>query len=306
MPATRPSRTATLLVNPAARGVPQSFDAGRVLRYLERHQIEARLVVPSSSEAATLAARQSADQGDDLLFTVGGDGTVRDAALGLRDSRTALAAIPAGTVNIWATEAGIPRGLRSALDSHIHGQVAPIDLGLADDRCFLLMAGVGWDAQVARRVSIRLKRVLGDLAYIAQAVWMVPVLRTRQVRWVSGGVLYEAPLAWMVLGNTRLYGGRVQLTPAASIDDGLLDIVALCPPSFVDGLRLATRVARSRVTGAPHVIEGRSAELRLETPGLPVQLDGDYVGETPMTFTVAPGALLASVPAGPLAAIFHR
>ena len=298
------SRSATLLVNPSARGVGETFDGGRVLRYLSRNGIAARLVVPTSSDDATRAAGESAERGDDLLFILGGDGTVRDAALGLRDSATALAAIPAGTVNIWATEAGIPRRLRAALDAHISGQIVPIDLGLADGRCFLLMAGVGWDAEIAHGVSTRLKRVLGDLAYVAHAAWMAPRLRTRDVLWRSGGAVYEQPLAWMVLGNTRLYGGRVQLTPAATIDDGMLDVVALCPPTLVDGLRLALRVATSRAHGDRHIIEGRSAELRVETPGLAVQLDGDYAGETPMTFSVAPRALLVSVPAGPLSAIF--
>ena len=298
------SRAATLLVNPAARGVRETFDGERVLRYLGRHEISARLVVPSSSEDATRAARESAARGDDLLFTVGGDGTVRDAALGLRDSGTALAAIPAGTVNIWAREAGIPHGLRRALDAHITGQVAAIDLGLADGRCFLLMAGIGWDAEIARRVSMKLKRAAGDLAYVAQAARMAPGLRTRSVRWESGGELCEEPLAWMVLGNTRLYGGRFRLTPAAVVDDGLLDLLALCPRTLTDALRLAGRVGLSRVHGDRHAIEGRTAELRVITSGVAVQLDGDWVGETPMTFSVAPRALRVSVPAGPLSAIF--
>ncbi len=298
------SRAATLLVNPAARGVRESFDGQRIVRYLARHEITARLVVPASPEEATRAARESAGRGDDLLFTVGGDGTLRDAALGLRDSQTALAALPAGTVNIWATEAGIPRGLRAALDAHIAGQVVSIDLGLADGCCFLLMAGVGWDAQVAHGVSLRLKQVVGDFAYLVQAVWMAPRLRPRMVTWRSAGEVFEEPLAWMVLGNTRLYGGRIHLTSEAIIDDGLLDVAALCPATIVDVVRLAARVAMSRIHNDRHIIEGRTAEVRIETAGLAVQLDGDYAGVTPITFSVAPRALRVSVPAGPLSAIF--
>ena len=122
-------------------------------------------------------AAQSATRGDDLLFVIGGDGSVRDAALGLAGSNTALAAVPAGTVNIWAKEAGIPNGLRAAVDAHITGQSVHIDLGRAAGQCFLLMAGIGWDAQVARNVAPWLKRHLGDIAYIIQAGWMLPQLR---------------------------------------------------------------------------------------------------------------------------------
>ena len=298
------SRAATLLINPAARGVRETFDGERLVSYLARHEIKARVVAPSSAEEATRTAKESAERGDDLLFTVGGDGTVRDAAFGLRGSRTALAALPAGTVNIWAREAGIPSGLRAALDAHITGQVVSIDLGLADGRCFLLMAGVGWDAQIAQGVSLRLKRVVGDFAYVLQAAWMAPRLRPERVTWYSGGELFEKPLAWMVLGNTRLYGGRIQLTPQATVDDGLLDLVAFCPPRLTDGLRLAARVATSRIQPDRHIIEDRTAEIRIETPGLAVQLDGDYTGETPMTFSVAARALRVSVPTGRLSPLF--
>ena len=80
--------------------------------------------------------------------------------------------------------------------------------------------------------------------------------------------------------------------------------MALCPRTLTDALRLAGRVGLSRVHGDRHAIEGRTAELRVITSGLAVQLDGDYAGETPMTFSVAPRALLVSVPAGRLSAIF--
>ena len=296
-------RTATVLVNPAARGVHRGFDGARVIAYLGRRQVHARLVVPASPQEATRAAEAAAQRGDNLFFAIGGDGTVRDAALGLRGSKTALAAIPAGTVNVWAREAGIPAGLRAALDSHLGGQVAAMDLGLAGSQCFMLMAGIGWDAEIARRTSLPLKRRVGDLAYVAQALRMLPQLRPHPARWESNGVSRDAPLAWMVLGNTRLYGGHIRLTPNASITDGLLDLLALCPRSAWDGAALAARVAVLRTHGQRRIFEERTAEVRIETPGLAVQLDGDYAGETPMTFAVDPAALCVSVPAGPLAPI---
>jgi YegS/Rv2252/BmrU family lipid kinase len=299
-------RHATVLVNPAARGVSERFDGTRIVRYLDRHGIEARLLVPSSPANATHEARISAGRGDDILFVVGGDGSVRDAALGLAGSETALAAVPAGTVNIWAREAHIPAGLRPALDAHINGQSVHMDLGRAGDQCFLLMAGVGWDAEIARRVPATLKRAFGDVAYMLQAVRMAPSLRARPARWIVDGRVLEDQLVWMIIGNTRLYGGRVHLTPAAVIDDGQLDILALCPRRLGDAARLASRLAFGNVRGDSRVFEARSCELRLETPGFAVQLDGDYAAETPLTFRVDPGALLVSVPAGELAPIFAR
>jgi diacylglycerol kinase family enzyme len=168
----------------------------------------------------------------------------------------------------------------------------------------MLMAGIGWDAEIARQVSLPLKKRIGDLAYVAQTLRMLPRLRPHTARWSFDSDELEAPLAWMVLGNTRLYGGRIRLTPAATITDGLLDMIALCPPRAWDAARIAARLAVGRVHGDRHVVEGQVPEVRVQTPGLAVQLDGDYAGETPMTFSVDPGALRVSVPAGPLAPIF--
>jgi YegS/Rv2252/BmrU family lipid kinase len=296
---------ATVLVNPAARGVSATFNGSKIVRYLAANGVEASLLLPSSPAQATAEARASAARGDDLLFVIGGDGSVRDAALGLSGSETALAAVPAGTVNIWAKEAGIPSSIRGAIDAHIAGQSVHMDLGRANEHCFLLMAGVGWDAEVARRVPKGFKKLAGDLAYMAQAAWLAPTLRSRTVRWRAAAGTTEERLAWMVLSNSRLYGGRLKLTPDAIIDDGELDGLALCPTSALDTARLAAKVATGRLEDS-RLISFRTPCLEVETPGLPVQLDGDYVGRTPMTFSVEESALLVSVPAGPLTPIFSR
>lgn len=294
-----PPIRATLLVNPAARGVSRRFDAARALRYLAARGVDARLAVPGSAAEAADAARASAERGDALCFVVGGDGSLRVAAEGLAGSGTALAAVPAGTVNIWAREAGIPQGIGAAFDAHLAGQVARADLGRAGERAFLLMAGIGWDAAIAQHVRPGLKRVTGDLAYMLEAVVRAPGLRTRRTRWRAGDAWFDEPLAWMVLGNTRLYGGRIELTPGARIDDGLLDLVAFCPRGPGETVTMAAKVLLGRREG-PHIARARAAEVVIETPGLPVQLDGDPVGETPMHFRAEPGALRVSLPAGPL------
>jgi len=297
-----------MTVNPVARGVSKRFDASRAVRYLAKRGCETRLVVPGSAAEATAAAREAGERGDDLLFVVGGDGSVRDAAKGLAGFETALAAVPAGTVNIWAREAGIPPGVRTAIDSHLAGQSVHMDLGRADGECFLLMAGIGWDAEIAGRVSKRLKQATGDIAYMLQGALMAPGLRARQARWVTPDGVVEDSLAWMVLSNTRLYGGKIHLTPEATLDDGLLDVLAMSPGGLIDTVRIAGKLLAGR-HGDPRIHNLRVPELRLETRGFAVQLDGDYAGETPMTFHIDQRALLVSVPAGPLAAIFgaeHR
>ncbi|MEO8541334.1 MAG: YegS/Rv2252/BmrU family lipid kinase, partial [bacterium] len=238
-------------------------------------------------------------------FVVGGDGSVRDAALGLAGSETALAAIPAGTVNVWTKEAGIPPGILPAIDAHIEGQSVHMDLGRAGNSCFLLMAGIGWDAEIASRVPTRLKRLTGDIAYILQAALMAPVLRSKVTRWSTAEGPTEEQLAWMVLSNTRLYGGKVRLASTATIDDGALDVLAFCPERLSDTVRLVAKIAAGKRED-PRLLQFQAPELTIESPGIPVQLDGDHIGETPMKFSIDPAALLVSVPAGPLSEVFSR
>jgi len=298
-------RRATILVNPEARHAIRRFDPEAALELLGARGFQVRLAVPGSPAQATDAARATAERGDEFLFVVGGDGSLRAVAMGLAGSRTALAAVPAGTVNIWARETGLPLdSWESAIECHLGGQIVPVDLGRADGHCFLLMAGVGWDAAVAKRVPSRLKRKLGDVAYLLQAAGMLPQLRPSPARWTIDGEVREGPLAFMVIGNTRLYGGMIQFTKSAYVNDGLLDVVALCPGSIVDGARLSMKTLTGRLGGDHHVLENRARIVTIETTGIPVQLDGDFVGETPMEFRIDPGALRVSLPAGPLPAIF--
>ncbi len=271
-----------------------------MLRYLAVRGVEARLAEPDSPEAATRIAAEAVQRGDDSVFALGGDGTLRDIAEGLSGSNTALAALPGGTVNIFVKEMGLPRGIRAAIDAHLTGQRVRADVGLAGSRRFLLMASAGWDALAAQRVSPRLKRAAGDLAYIASFARLLPALRLEPVRWRTGIATDDHRMAMIVVSNTRLYGGRVHYTPNACATDGQLDVAAICPPGVFATVRVGLKVALDRIADDTSVVSVRTRDLTIETAGIPVQVDGDYAGETPMSFSVEPRALVVSVPSGPL------
>lgn len=291
-------RTATILVNPAARKA-HSVDPARARRRLDEFGIEARVVV-SRNEAHWLeASAEAAARGDNLLFAAGGDGSLRLAAGALAGSKTALAPIPAGTANVWAREARIPRRQDAAIDAVVAGQEVSVDLGYADDQPFLLMAGIGWDAAIAARVRPGLKRRIGPFAYVYEAARALPGLRPRPIEWTIDGHPASLRAGLVILGNTRLYGGVVQFTPGASAVDGRLDVCAIEPRRPLHGTFLALRLAARRLDG-PGVVRARASEVAIETPGIPYQLDGDPASETPARFTVRPRALVVRVPAGPL------
>ena len=291
--------SATIVANPHARGM-RRFDTEEALRRLEERGYEASLELPDSPHGTAQAAGRAADRGDAFVFVLGGDGTVRLAAGAMAGSESALAVLPGGTANVWAKEAGIPRNLNRALDTHLDGQQVAMDLGRANGEPFLLMAGIGWDAEIAATVTPGLKRKLGVLAYVLHGIPMLPRLRTAEVAWSAGSESVEERAGLIVVSNTRLYGGFLMFSMGASARDGQLDACIFTPRTAGEALRQALRVVVRRHPGADGVRELRTPGFDVTTPGLPVQLDGDVVGETPVTLTVERGAIRMSVPGGSL------
>jgi diacylglycerol kinase family enzyme len=94
-------------------------------------------------------------------------------------------------------------------------------------------------------------------------------------------------------------------TPDAIATDGLFDYVGLAPAHPGHTVALAARLVTRRLAGAGHIVEGQATEITIETPGLAMQLDGDYVCETPVRIWLDPRALTVSVPAGDLPAVLR-
>jgi YegS/Rv2252/BmrU family lipid kinase len=276
------------------------------------------------AEHATEVAREAAEQLVDVVVANGGDGTVNEVINGLAGSDTALGVLPGGTANVWAKEASIPKDAAKAMRIVLDGERRRIDLGVANGRHFLLMAGIGLDAAIIPRVNPWLKRRAGALAYVIAGV--VTAIRTKpwdarlhvaqppsavQIPGNADAVDQDAippiaaPLYWMVAGNTRNYGGLVEIAHRALADDALLDLVLMRRGGLhlvPDGLRVFLR----RHDRSPNVLYTQTARIAIETPGIPVQLDGERCMETPLLLEVAPRALTVILPRGRRSRLFGQ
>ena len=252
---------------------------------------------------ATDVAREAAAQLVDVVVANGGDGTINEVVNGLAGTDTALAVLPGGTANVWAKEAGIPRDPSMAMRVILEGERRLVDLGVANGRYFLLMAGVGLDAAIIPRVRPGWKRRVGALAYVIAGISTAIGTKPWQVKLVVEGDAVETPLFWMLVGNTRNYGGLINLTHRARMDDGLLDLVLMRK----GGLHLITDGVRALVgrhDRSSNITYRRAKDILIETGGVPVQVDGDACNETPLRLSVSPRALAVWVPRGQKAALF--
>ena len=157
-----------LIANPVAgRGAMALIQQARQ-RLLDSGNDVELFLTRGRGDAERYAALAAAG-GFDRIVVAGGDGTVNEVVNGMAADSPPLAILPLGTTNVLALEIGLPRRFEEACDLALHGKATPIYLGLADQRRFVLMAGVGFDADVVRGVNLRLKRAFGKGAYLVSS-----------------------------------------------------------------------------------------------------------------------------------------
>jgi YegS/Rv2252/BmrU family lipid kinase len=245
--------------------------------------------------------------GLDAVVASGGDGTVNEVANGLATSATPLAVVRGGTANVWAKEIGVPRKAAAALALLSEGEVREVDLGRAGERYFLLMAGAGFDAAIVREMTGGgLKKRFGAASYIASGLRLALRYRAVEAEIIVEDEQLWTPLYWLMLGNTRNYGGVLDLAHMARADDGRLELLVLQRGGVLRLGWLALWALLKRHERRAHVLHRSVTSLEVRTAGLPVQADGEYLGETPMRFDIAPGALRVIVPRGPGTPLFSR
>ncbi|HEV8194972.1 MAG TPA: diacylglycerol kinase family protein, partial [Ktedonobacterales bacterium] len=163
---------ARLIANPASGTLRHSGamrELEEVATYLSEHGLPTELCLTERRGHAVELAREAVQAGMDMVIAAGGDGTVNDIIQALAGHDTALGVLPLGTVNVWAREVGISLYTRDACDVLLNGVRRRVDLGRAGSRYFLLMAGIGFDAEVAQQAEhSRMKQVgLKLLEYLA-------------------------------------------------------------------------------------------------------------------------------------------
>ncbi len=263
-----------VIFNPKAR----SQKGGRVQRFIESHADRLELYpTHHAGEARELAARFVA-HGEPVVIAAGGDGTLNEVVNGLVGSRTLLGVLPAGTMNVFAREMGIPcDSLEQAMQVIERGWVEEVDLFGANGFPFVQMAGVGFDALVIEETSWDLKKMLGPLAYLLAAVKVLGE-RPPKLEVICADGRREQGVA-VLAGNGSLYGGPFKFFRHANNHDSKLDVLVYKEAGYrlvLDSLRgLAfggiDRVASTRYFQAEEFVVRADREV-------PVQVDGELLG----------------------------
>jgi YegS/Rv2252/BmrU family lipid kinase len=294
-----------LIFNPSARGQKAGAFRSRLGSLLPNCVV---LPTGAPGQARQLAAH-AVREGFTTIIAAGGDGTANEVVNGMADVPGGLASarlglIPLGTINVFARELGLPRDLAKAARTLAAGRELAIDLGRAEFtaegraqcRHFLQLAGAGLDARAIELVSWELKKKTGPLAYVVAAL---RALREQQpvITVDSGSGVPPLSGQLVLLGNGRFYGGSFYVFPGAGLRDGLLVVCVMPTVNFWRPIQLALGLATGRVHRFWTTQHFRSSTLTLRAASrVGLQLDGEYAGELPVTFSVLPQALRVIVP----------
>lgn len=266
---------------------------------LRRYGLEAEVTWEPEARAALLGSSTVAEDYR-AVVAAGGDGTVAAVVNEMRGALP-LAVLPIGRENLFARWLGFARDPEALALGVARGRTRRIDLGCANGRRFVLMVGAGFDAEVVRRVASWRNRA-GRLRQVTRASYVRPVLAAL-ARYAFPTLTLEghgarASGVQVVVANVPAYAAGLQLTPRARADDALLDWVVLTRPGRAPLVSCAVAAWRNRLIGRPDVLTGRAARVRIvsSTP-VPVQMDGDPAGVTPVDVEVQPMALAVITPA---------
>jgi diacylglycerol kinase family enzyme len=302
-----PRKRMLIIVNPYATTVSDRLK--NLVVYALRGSYHVDAIDTEARDHATELCRQAAGEGYDVVVAFGGDGTVNEAANGLVGSDTPLCCLPGGRTNVYCRMLGIPTDVVDATE-HLLRMVDDwnprrVDLGRINDRYFTFAAGVGLDASVVERVDAhpRLKARVGEWYYTAVAVSVFnrryllhpprfeALLGDQRVPGVTAVVQNAAPYTY--------FGNRpVHIGDGAALDSGDLNGVVLQRASPIDIPTVLWRALSKRAKVSNHrrvyAFSGlreftiRSADER----PLPLQVDGDYIGEAvEAVFGVRPGGI---------------
>lgn len=265
-----------------------------VLQRLERGGLETSTHATTGEGDATLAAADAVERGFDVIIAAGGDGTLYEVINGMAEkpNRPPLGIIPLGTTNDFARAMAIPKNWESACDIITRGYERVIDLGKANQRYFINIAGGGSLTELTYEVPSKLKTMLGQLAYYMKGLEKLPRLRPIELYIRADGREMHEEVMIFLISNTNSVAGFEKLLPDASIDDGLLDVIIVKKCNLVELIRVVTLALRGEHLNDPNLIHFQTKHIQVTSPDYTqLNLDGEFGGTLPGTFSVLPSHL---------------
>jgi diacylglycerol kinase (ATP) len=271
-----------IILNPAAH----SERAQRKRAKVESMAQNCVVCATTRTGEAEAMARRGAQEGFEKIVAAGGDGTINEVVNGLAGTDVTLGLLPIGTMNVFATELGLPvHDLEFCWNIIQSDRTRAVDLPQANQKFFVQLAGIGLDAQVVKETSAQLKRNFGPLSYLISAAQIAARQPPRLSIQSEDAPVKEG--SFVLVGNGRFYGGPFPFFKHAVIDDGLLDVILFKSLGYLEIIKYLQDVVFSSDICVPEIEYFQTRRLRVESDQeVPVELDGELVGNCPVEFSL--------------------
>jgi len=242
-------------------------------------------------------AREAIEHGAERIVAFGGDGTIHEVANGMIGSSVPLGILPGGTANVLSVELGLGTRVRRSASRLAKLEPRRIAVsrytnGAESPKHFLLMAGVGLDAQIVHTLNPTIKRHLGKAAYWIGGFSSV-FRRLPEFEVAADGQRWRASFA--LASRVRNYGGDLEIAPTIRLYEPEFELVLFEGEWAFRYLRYFAGVLTKRLRGVPGVTIRRVTRVEF-SGGAPAQIDGEAVGHTPARAEIVPDALALLMP----------
>ena len=298
----------TFLVNPASANGSTGRRWPELARRAAAAGLEGDTLLSERPGHLSELAREAALGGARLIVVVGGDGSVYEVANGLVGvaDPPEIAVVPRGTGWDFVRTFGIPRDVEKATAIALEGETRTIDAGRVSYRAwdgseatavFANVGSAGMSGAIAKRANETTKALGGKASYLWATFAVFSRWQAAEVEIAVDDERRTGRMFDVVVANGRFFGGGMQICPEARPDDGLLDVLTIGDVTKRDLVQTMPKIYRG--THLPHpkaeLLRGAVVTVTSDT-AIPIQLDGEQPGTTPVRFEVIPGALRLRVP----------
>ncbi len=297
-----------LIINPASARGKMKNRWHLVEETLRAENFPFDAVFTERHEHATELARRAVEAGYDLIVAVGGDGTLNEVANGMLavggkpiNPNAALGVITSGTGGDFARSAGIPRDTLAAAQHLARAtQTRSLDVGemiysrngQETRRYFVNVAGMGFDAEVIERLERGGKRGGGTIPYYTTLIATISSYWNKDVALRMDDRRIEGRMNSVIICNGKYFGGGMMISPNATLDDALFDVIILGDFGTLEVILNTPRLYNGTILTHPKVSEYRAKTVTVEPKQrMLIEADGEFIGQGPATFRIYPAAL---------------
>ncbi|MDR2156759.1 MAG: YegS/Rv2252/BmrU family lipid kinase [Clostridiales Family XIII bacterium] len=283
-----------LYYNPAAGNGVFRSNLDRVIEVFQRRHM---LIIPARADRRDVLDRifgQTDFRSYRKIIAAGGDGTINTlvSAMIKYDVDVPLAIFPSGTANDLAHYFDLPYGIEEMLTIALGERYTLMDVGLANQKCFVNVLAMGMMVDVSQKTDPNVKNTLGVMAYYLKGMAEIPRLRPIPVTITCPDRVLDAEICAMLIMNGRSAGGFKRVAPNASINDGLFDVILFRDMPIANLMPLLLGVLTGQHTEHKRVVHFRADRLRVESPlEVNTDVDGELGDPLPLDVRILPGRL---------------